>query len=220
MEWRNKRVDRIDYSRLVKEVRASNTPSSRESMEFEYKYMLKNGLMKEEMNIIEKGGLMNGKERELRLLRFDKSPDGRETRLLLFNDDRTWNGSEMEMKERYEIKWSKGGQMIKHSRWKGCEGVGVKIKAERWWNCLKNNEMRWEIKRIERSEAGEDIRREGGETVEFKIWGRKEVEWRNKGVNRGDYSRVVKEVRPPNTPSSRDLMEFEYKSVLKKWSME
>ena len=39
---------------------------------------------------------------------------------------------------------------------------------------------------------------------------------RNKGVDRGDYSRNVKEVRPSNTPSSRDSMEFEYKSVLKK----
>ena len=29
----------------------------------------------------------------------------------------------------------------------------------------QNNEMRWEIKRLERSETGEDIRREGGEMV-------------------------------------------------------
>ena len=35
-----------------------------------------------------KGGLMNGKERELSLLRFEISPDGRDTRRLLFNDDR------------------------------------------------------------------------------------------------------------------------------------
>ena len=44
--------------------------------------------MKGEMNIIEKGELMNGKERELSLLRFENSPDGRETRRLLYNDDR------------------------------------------------------------------------------------------------------------------------------------
>ena len=44
--------------------------------------------MKEEMNIIEKGVLMNGKQREVSLLRFENSPDGRETRRLLFNDDR------------------------------------------------------------------------------------------------------------------------------------
>ena len=44
--------------------------------------------MKGEINIIEKGGLMNGKEREASLLRFENSPDGRETRRLLFNDDR------------------------------------------------------------------------------------------------------------------------------------
>ena len=44
-------------------------------------------VIKEEMNIIEKGGLMNGKERALSLLRFENSPDGRETRLLLFNTD-------------------------------------------------------------------------------------------------------------------------------------
>ena len=31
---------------------------------------------------------MNGKERELRLLRFENSPDERETRPLLYNDDR------------------------------------------------------------------------------------------------------------------------------------
>ena len=29
----------------------------------------------------------------------------------------------------------------------------------------QNNEMRWEIKRLERGETGEDIRREGGEMV-------------------------------------------------------
>ena len=29
----------------------------------------------------------------------------------------------------------------------------------------QNNEMRWELKRIERGETGEDIRREEGETV-------------------------------------------------------
>ena len=44
--------------------------------------------MKGEMNIIGKGGLMNGKEIELSLLRFENSPDGRETRRLLLNDDR------------------------------------------------------------------------------------------------------------------------------------
>ena len=32
---------------------------------------------------------MNGKEREESLLRFEDSPDGRETRLLSFNNDRT-----------------------------------------------------------------------------------------------------------------------------------
>ena len=31
---------------------------------------------------------MNGKEREVSLLRFEKTPDGRETRRLLYNDDR------------------------------------------------------------------------------------------------------------------------------------
>ena len=33
----------------------------------------------------------------------------------------------------------------------------------------QNNEMRWEIKRFERGETGEDIRREGGEMVGMKI---------------------------------------------------
>ena len=32
----------------------------------------------------------------------------------------------------------------------------------------QNNEMRWEIKRFERGETGEDIRREGEETVGIK----------------------------------------------------
>ena len=34
------------------------------------------------------------------------------------------------MREMCEIKCKKGGQMIKHSRWKGCEGVGLKIKKQ------------------------------------------------------------------------------------------
>ena len=33
----------------------------------------------------------------------------------------------------------------------------------------ENNEMKWEIKIIERSETGEDIRREGGEMIGMKI---------------------------------------------------
>ena len=49
---------------------------------------IENRLIKGEMNIIEKGGLMNGKERKVSLLRFENSPNGRETRWLLFNDDR------------------------------------------------------------------------------------------------------------------------------------
>lgn len=55
--------------------------------------------------------------------------------------------------------------MIKHSRWKGCEEVGVKIKNRMMMELSQNNEMRWEIKRFERGETGEDIRREGGEMV-------------------------------------------------------
>ena len=38
---KQKRVDRGDYSRLIKEVRASNTSSSRDSIEFECKDVLK-----------------------------------------------------------------------------------------------------------------------------------------------------------------------------------
>jgi len=41
--------------------------------------------------------------------------------------------------------------MIKYSRWKECEGVGVKIK------------------RFERGKTGEGIRREGGDMVGMKI---------------------------------------------------
>ena len=32
----------------------------------------------------------------------------------------------------------------------------------------ENNEMKWEMKRIERGETGENIRREGGEMVGMK----------------------------------------------------
>ena len=39
----------------------------------------------------------------------------------------------------------------------------------------QNNDMRWKIKRFERGETGEDIRREGGETVVTKVRGRKEA---------------------------------------------
>ena len=39
---------------------------------------------------------------------------------------------------------------------------------------------------------------------------------KKQGVDRGDYSRIVNEVRPSNTPSSRDSIEFEFKYVLKK----
>ena len=57
--------------------------------------------------------------------------------------------------------------MIKHSRWKGCEGVGV-MKNRKKMELSQSNEIRWEIKIFERGETGEDIRREGGETVETK----------------------------------------------------
>ena len=43
---------------------------------------------------------MDEKERELSLLRFENSPDGRETRLLLFNVRRIGNGNENEMRGR------------------------------------------------------------------------------------------------------------------------
>ena len=72
------------------------------------------------------------------------------------------------MRGRCGIKCKKGGQMIKHSRWKGCEGVGVKNKNRKMMEWSQNNEMRWEIKRFERGKTGEDIRREGGEMVEMK----------------------------------------------------
>ena len=55
--------------------------------------------------------------------------------------------------------------MIKHSRWKGCEGVGMKVKSRKMMELSKNNEIRWENKRFERGETGKDIRREGGEMV-------------------------------------------------------
>ena len=63
------------------------------------------------------------------------------------------------------IKLEKREQMIKHSRWKGSDEVGVKTKNRKMMELSQNNEMRWEIKIIERSETGEDIRREGGEMV-------------------------------------------------------
>ena len=72
------------------------------------------------------------------------------------------------MRGRCWIKINKGGQMIKYSRWKGCDEVGVK-KKQRKVEWSQNNEMRWEIKGLERGKTGEDIRREGGEMVEMKI---------------------------------------------------
>ena len=59
--------------------------------------------------------------------------------------------------------------MIKYSRLKGCDGVGVKIKNKKMMEWSQNNEMRWEIKSFERGKTGEDIRREGGEMVVLKI---------------------------------------------------
>ena len=38
---KNKEVDRGDYSRYTKEVRTSNTPSPRDSIEFKYRNALK-----------------------------------------------------------------------------------------------------------------------------------------------------------------------------------
>ena len=57
--------------------------------------------------------------------------------------------------------------MMKHSRWKGCEGVGVK-KKNREMMGLGMNEMGWEMKRFERGETGENNRREGGEIIGIK----------------------------------------------------
>ena len=72
------------------------------------------------------------------------------------------------MRGRCVIKVKKGGQMIKYSRWKGCEGVREKIKNRKMMEWSQNDEMRWEIKRFERGKTGEDIRREGGEMVGIK----------------------------------------------------
>ena len=47
------------------------------------------------------------------------------------------------MRGRCGIKVIKGGQMIKHSRWKGCEGDGRKIKNRKMMELSQNNEMRW-----------------------------------------------------------------------------
>ena len=58
--------------------------------------------------------------------------------------------------------------MIKYSRWKGCEGVEVKMKNRKMMGLCENNEMRWEMKIIERGKTGENIRREGGEMVGIK----------------------------------------------------
>ena len=67
-------------------------------------------------------------------------------------------------------------ESIENTRWKGCKRVVVKIKNRRMRELSQNNEMRWEIKRFERGETGEDIRREEGEMVVIKARGRKEVE--------------------------------------------
>ena len=59
--------------------------------------------------------------------------------------------------------------MIKHSRWKGCKGIGVKTKNRKIMELSQNNEMRGNNKIIERGETGEDIRREGGEVIGIKV---------------------------------------------------
>ena len=119
----------------------------------------------------EREGRWKREDKEWSLL---KRPDGRETRLLEYNDDRIWNENEKEMRGRCKTKWSEGGQMIKHSRWKGCERVGVESKNRKMME-LSQKAMKWdvEIKRFERDETGEDIKREGGEMVRIKTWRRK-----------------------------------------------
>ena len=39
---------------------------------------------------------------------------------------------------------------------------------------MKNNEVKWEMKRFERGKTGENIRREGGEMVGIKVREREE----------------------------------------------
>ena len=114
---------------------------------------------------------MNGKERFLSLLRFENSPDGRETRWLLFNVDRIWNGSEKEMRGRCGIKFKKGGQMIKYSRWKGCERVGVKRKQED--DGMVTKIMKWDGKSRDLREVR--LVKTSGEREER--W----LEWRSEG---------------------------------------
>ena len=53
------------------------------------------------------------------------------------------------MRVRCGIKIKEGSQMVKYSRWKGCEGVGVKIKSRKMMEWSQSNEMRWEIKSFE-----------------------------------------------------------------------
>ena len=55
----------------------------------------------------------------------------------------------------------------------GIWGSWRKEKSRKMMELSRKNEIRWEIKGFERGEAGEDIRREGGEMVGIKSWGRK-----------------------------------------------
>ena len=41
----------------------------------------------------------------------------------------------------------------------------MKIKNRKMMEWCENNEIKWEIKKLERGEIGEDIRREGGEII-------------------------------------------------------
>ena len=68
-------MDRGDYSRYFKEVRASNTPSSRDSIEFELKDALK-------IDGVEENEREERRKREVKEWRSLKRPEGRETRLL------------------------------------------------------------------------------------------------------------------------------------------
>ena len=59
--------------------------------------------------------------------------------------------------------------MIKRSRWKECEVVGMKCKRRNMMKLPQNYEMRWGTKSFERGKTGEDIRRDGGEMIGIKI---------------------------------------------------
>ena len=140
--WRKDVCGKNGRNREERLLSPLNTPEGREVMELDWSEWEREFIDERENEHHWKGDWWMGRREywgcwDLRTVQMGGRQDG-----CCSIDDRIWNWSEKEMRGRCGIKWKKGCQMIKYSRWKGCEGIVVKIKKGRWWNCFKNNEMR------------------------------------------------------------------------------